>query len=162
VQQYFDFYTIAPERFMVGVQHDFGWLEVDGYQLATHIWHPEHPLGTVFIVHGYYDHTGLYGHLVRFWLEQGYAVMMHDLPGHGLSSGNVASIDCFSRYSTIFRHCGRFQVVYGLPIQIRSSITIPPEKTLMQGIAKTAHNKVSGAPASAFLIIVRFTTAHTM
>jgi hypothetical protein len=66
------------------------------------------------------------------------------------------------RCSQLQHRQGRFQVVYGLPIQIRSSITIPPEKTLMQGIAKTAHNKVSGAPASAFLIIVRFTTAHTM
>lgn len=105
LQQYLDFYSTAPEYFSVDVQHDIGRLVMDDYQLAIQIWRPAHPIGTVFIVHGYYDHAGLYSHLVRFWLEQGYVVMMHDLPGHGLSSGSVASIDCFSRYSMIFRHC---------------------------------------------------------
>lgn len=105
LQQYLDFYSTAPEYFIAGVQHDIGRLAIDGYQLAIQVWRPAHPIGTVFIVHGYYDHAGLYGHLVRFWLEQGYTVMIHDLPGHGLSSGSVASIDCFSRYSMIFRHC---------------------------------------------------------
>ncbi|WP_211824907.1 alpha/beta hydrolase [Kistimonas asteriae] len=105
LRAYLDFYAMSPEHFLPGVQHDIGYLEVDGYHLATHVWRPEHPVGTVFLVHGYYDHAGLYGHLVRFWLEEGYAVMVHDLPGHGLSSGSIASIDCFSRYSMVFRHC---------------------------------------------------------
>ena len=105
LRAYLDFYAISLEHLPPDVQHDVGYLDVDDYRLATHVWRPECPVGTVLLVHGYYDHVGLYGHLVRFWLKEGYAVMVHDLPGHGLSSGPIASVDCFSRYSMVFRYC---------------------------------------------------------
>ncbi|MBK8289342.1 MAG: alpha/beta fold hydrolase, partial [Cellvibrionales bacterium] len=53
----------------------------------------------VLIVHGYYDHLGLYRHVVRFFLDQGYAVLGFDLPGHGLSSGQIAAIHDFDEYA---------------------------------------------------------------
>ena len=49
--------------------------------------------GTVFLVHGYFDHAGLYGHLIKHCLQQGLAVIIFDLPGHGLSSGEKARIE---------------------------------------------------------------------
>ncbi|MED5413144.1 MAG: alpha/beta fold hydrolase, partial [Pseudomonadota bacterium] len=55
--------------------------------------------GTVFIIHGYFDHTGLYGHLIKHCLQKGLTVISFDLPGHGLSSGDPASIDSFNQYS---------------------------------------------------------------
>ncbi len=55
--------------------------------------------GTFFVLHGYFDHGGLYGHLIRFLLQQGYNVVAFDQPGHGLSEGASGSIDCFSRYT---------------------------------------------------------------
>jgi alpha-beta hydrolase superfamily lysophospholipase len=54
--------------------------------------------GTAFLLHGYFDHVGLYGHLIRHCLELGLSVVMFDQPGHGLSSGAPASIDSFGRY----------------------------------------------------------------
>ncbi|NKB34754.1 MAG: alpha/beta fold hydrolase [Pseudomonadales bacterium] len=59
----------------------------------------EQQRGTVFLVHGYFDHTGLYGHLIKHCLQQGLSVIAFDLPGHGLSSGPQASIDSFNQYS---------------------------------------------------------------
>ncbi len=55
--------------------------------------------GTVFVIHGYYDHAGLYGGLLRHLLGLGFGVVLFDLPGHGLSSGARASIDSFAHYT---------------------------------------------------------------
>jgi alpha-beta hydrolase superfamily lysophospholipase len=68
------------------------------YRLAAQYWLPEKARGTVLIVHGYYDHIGLYHHVIRFFLGQGYAVLGFDLPGHGLSSGARAVIHDFDEY----------------------------------------------------------------
>ena len=55
--------------------------------------------GTVFVLHGYYDHAALYGRLLRHLLASGFGVVLFDLPGHGLSSGARAAIDAFSQYT---------------------------------------------------------------
>jgi len=55
-------------------------------------------VATLFVFHGYYDHMGLYRHLIEWGLEQGFAVIACDLPGHGLSSGERASIGDFAEY----------------------------------------------------------------
>ena len=55
------------------------------------------------VVHGYFDHIGLYNHLIRYLLESGVRVVAFDLPGHGLSSGNRAAIDCFSQYQAAIK-----------------------------------------------------------
>jgi alpha-beta hydrolase superfamily lysophospholipase len=60
--------------------------------------------GTVVIVHGYLDHTGLYGNAIRWALTQGYDVLSFDLPGHGLSSGEPAAIIHFDLYSEVLNH----------------------------------------------------------
>lgn len=60
--------------------------------------------GSIIIVHGYFDHTGLYHRLITWALAQGYQVLCFDLPGHGLSSGAPAAIDDFSTYSEVFNH----------------------------------------------------------
>ncbi len=51
--------------------------------------------------HGYYDHMGLYRHVVEWGLEMGFAVLACDLPGHGLSSGPRASINEFDEYQQV-------------------------------------------------------------
>ena len=55
------------------------------------------------LLHGYFDHIGLYNHLIRFLLEHGIRVVAFDLPGHGLSSGDRAAIDCFSQYQAAIK-----------------------------------------------------------
>lgn len=55
------------------------------------------------IVHGYFDHSGLYHHLIRHLLQHGVRVVAFDLPGHGLSSGARAAIGCFSQYQAAIK-----------------------------------------------------------
>jgi alpha-beta hydrolase superfamily lysophospholipase len=66
-------------------------------------WQVEAPKATGIIVQGYLDQSGLYGRLIRWSLEQNYNVICFDLPGHGLSSGEPASIESFTTYAHIFR-----------------------------------------------------------
>lgn len=100
-QAYLDFYGINFAKTKTGVSHGFGAIDTGGFRIATHYWLPEKPKGTLVIVHGYYDHVGLYGNAIEFGLTQGFAVLAFDLPGHGLSSGERASIDAFDRYADV-------------------------------------------------------------
>ncbi|WP_433737696.1 alpha/beta hydrolase [Pseudomonas putida] len=80
------------------VTSGLGRFQVDGYELVSQVWRPERAKATLFVLHGFYDHTGLYRHVIEWALEQGFAVIACDLPGHGLSSGERASIKDFSEY----------------------------------------------------------------
>lgn len=75
-----------------------GYTGTSRYQLWTQVWSPAAPIGTVFVVHGYFDHLGLYRHLLERLLERRWRVVLWDLPGHGLSSGKRACIDDFAHY----------------------------------------------------------------
>ncbi|RTE67224.1 alpha/beta hydrolase [Amphritea opalescens] len=55
--------------------------------------------GTVVVLHGYFDHAGLYRHLIAYLLEIGWDVLIYDLPGHGLSQGRPLFIDSFTTYA---------------------------------------------------------------
>ena len=57
------------------------------------------------MVHGYYDHTGLYGHLIEYFLKRGFGIIAFDLPGHGLSSGEPAVVQSFSQYHAALSQC---------------------------------------------------------
>ena len=57
------------------------------------------------MLHGYFDHAGLYRHLIEHLLNRDIAVIIFDLPGHGLSSGATASISSFHEYSAAFVEC---------------------------------------------------------
>lgn len=63
------------------------------------------PQKTAFLLHGYFDHAGLYRHLIGHLLHRGIAVVIFDLPGHGLSSGATATIDSFQEYSDALVVC---------------------------------------------------------
>ena len=63
------------------------------------------PRKTAFLLHGYFDHAGLYRHLIEHLLKRDIAVIIFDLPGHGLSSGTTASISSFHEYSSAFVEC---------------------------------------------------------
>ncbi|MDR6165162.1 pimeloyl-ACP methyl ester carboxylesterase [Pseudomonas fluorescens] len=80
------------------VWRGMGRFEVDGYELVSHCWWPEKVKATLFLLHGYYDHIGLYRHVIEWALDQDFAVIACDLPGHGLSSGPRASIRDFAEY----------------------------------------------------------------
>jgi alpha-beta hydrolase superfamily lysophospholipase len=72
-----------------------------GFDIVAQVWTPPQPVATLFLVHGFYDHMGLYRHALQWALSQGFAVISCDLPGHGLSSGERASIADFCDYQTV-------------------------------------------------------------
>lgn len=86
------------------VQHRLGAFTSGGLTLAMQafVLPPARSRGTVFVLHGLYDHVGLYTHLIRFCLQRGLSVLAFDLPGHGLSAGAPAEVDDFSRYAEAF------------------------------------------------------------
>ena len=103
-EEYFKFYGLDFAD-QPGLKHHFGSFKADLYELVLHVFEPENPRGTVFLLHGYYDHVGMYRHLIRYFLQRGYVVVAYDHPGHGLSTGERASIDSFAQYQTAFTAC---------------------------------------------------------
>ncbi|MFB4392817.1 MULTISPECIES: alpha/beta hydrolase [unclassified Pseudomonas] len=92
-----------------------GWLgrfEVAGFELVGQVWAAPNPVATLFLLHGYYDHMGLYRHVIEWALGQGFAVIACDLPGHGLSSGARASIESFAVYQQVLE--ALFEQAHGL------------------------------------------------
>jgi len=87
---------------IAGARAHLGKIQVDGYEVVTQLWLPPQPKATLVLQHGYYDHMGLYGHVIRWAVGMGFAVIACDLPGHGLSSGTRASIGEFAEYQTVF------------------------------------------------------------
>lgn len=100
-QQYLSFYNIDfPTEFPdLAIRHKMGKIHSGAFELMCQAWRPSEYKAWVVLVHGYYDHMGIYQHIIRHLLEDGYAVLGFDLPGHGLSSGERASIDSFDAYS---------------------------------------------------------------
>ena len=96
---YLDHYRLTPLlRDNVGLYA--GFVDTGQFRLWAQVWSPGQPRGTAFVVHGYFDHLGLYRHLLERLLNQGFRVVLWDLPGHGLSSGPRATIDDFEEYGT--------------------------------------------------------------
>lgn len=87
--------------------HQIGYETVGDYRIAVQQWEHPAPRGNLILVHGYYDHVGLYGSVVRFCAEQGLNLLAFDLPGHGLSSGPRAEISHFDEYIEVFDHLYR-------------------------------------------------------
>ncbi|MCB1705788.1 MAG: alpha/beta hydrolase [Halioglobus sp.] len=89
-----DFTTRYP-----GVSHVAGRVTSGAYALAVHQWCQPGARANLLLLHGYFDHSGLFGKLVDWGLAHGCNVLIFDLPGHGLSSGAPAVIDDFAEYS---------------------------------------------------------------
>ena len=84
ITDYFRFYDpIRPSRSIILVS----W-QSEGQTLVGHIFvPPKPPRGTLYLLHGYFDHTGTLSKLIAEALLHQYAIVAWDLPGHGLSSG---------------------------------------------------------------------------
>ncbi len=86
-------------------RHYFGSLDLCGYRIATHIWLPANPKANVLLVHGLFDHVGLFLHAVAALLKDNYTVVAFDLPEHGLSSGKYGELSSFSVYASVVEGC---------------------------------------------------------
>lgn len=86
--------------FDLDLGQSFHWFENAGERLGVQRFEPSGPVGgSAVVVHGYYDHVGLYGHLIRYLLGRGLRVFAYDQQGHGLSTGRRVTIDSFDRYA---------------------------------------------------------------
>jgi len=84
------------------LRHDIWQSEINDKRIVEQRWHPQHPNGKhLMLCHGYFDHTALYGKIIDWALSKGYCLHSFDLPGHGLSGGERASIDSFDEYSQV-------------------------------------------------------------
>jgi alpha-beta hydrolase superfamily lysophospholipase len=86
-------------------RQDLGWFDAAGERIATQVFYPAVERGTTVLCHGYLDHAGLYTHLIRDLLALGQVVVIYDLPGHGLSTGDEVAIDSFLDYVAVLRTC---------------------------------------------------------
>ena len=107
VQSYIKYYGLDFNSSEQGVTHSMGCFSSQQFKVACQYFalSAHDTKGTVVIVHGYYDHVGLYNHLIGHCLSSGYSVIAFDLPGHGISSGEAASIESFDHYSEALADC---------------------------------------------------------
>lgn len=103
VLDYFRFYGLDFESRMPGVKHHFGHFASGKYEIVAHYFCVENPSGTCFVFHGYFDHVGLFKHIIEYCLRRNLNVVAYDLPGHGLSTGERVSIASFGDYSAVLR-----------------------------------------------------------
>jgi len=99
MREFCHFYGIDFGRQIPGVEHVVGTVKSGEYSLAVHSYLQPEAHSNLFLLHGYLDHSGLYGHLINYGLQRGCNVLILDLPGHGLSTGEQAAIDDFKDYS---------------------------------------------------------------
>ncbi|HEY7771831.1 MAG TPA: alpha/beta hydrolase [Marinagarivorans sp.] len=108
---YLEFYGFLYTLKGLSVEYYCGYRKPEGKRagrwgrIATHYWRLNEARGTVFVVHGLFDHVGLYQPAVRYLLDQGYSVVAIDLPGHGLSDGEATVIDSFDNYADVLAEC---------------------------------------------------------
>lgn len=100
-QNYCDYYQL-PLNDNNAQTHHAGLLQIAGFSIVAQVWEPKQVKGNAFLVHGLYDHVGLYRHLIKYCLSKGWRVIAFDLPGHGLSSGKRAAINSFQQYDQVF------------------------------------------------------------
>lgn len=101
LESYLACYHLAFAARYPGLVHALGAVTLAGFRIATQYWIPPQARGTLLAVHGYYDHAGIYDKVVAFGLAQGLAVLVFDLPGHGLSTGEPVAIDSFDQYGDV-------------------------------------------------------------
>jgi len=92
------FYGIDFQQRLPGVEYRVGAASSGAYTLAVHRWLQPGASSNLLLVHGYFDHSGLFAKLIEHGLSRGCNVLIFDLPGHGLSSGEAAAIDDFADY----------------------------------------------------------------
>jgi lysophospholipase len=105
VRDYFHFYGIDFETRIAGLRHHFGHFSSGKYEIVAHYFALAEPRGTCFIFHGYFDHVGLFKHVIEYCLQRNFNVVAYDLPGHGLSTGERGAIGAFTEYGAVLHDC---------------------------------------------------------
>lgn len=105
IQAYLEYYGLLEILKDLEVDHFFGYQTClcggASTRIATHYWKTPQSKGTVFVVHGLFDHVGLFQALISYLLRQQFSVVAIDLPGHGLSDGQPTVIQSFFDYAEV-------------------------------------------------------------
>jgi len=101
VVRYRQYYGIDFENRKKNLSASLGYIDVAGYRVCVHAFQQEKPKGTIFVMHGYYDHVGIYDHIIEYLIDQHFSVVAFDLPGHGLTTGDNVAIHDFHRYQIV-------------------------------------------------------------
>ncbi len=81
--------------------HRIGQITINSQRIVCQSWSPPNPEKTVLIVHGLYEHAGIYSKLIRYYLSRNQRVCLFDTVGHGLSEGHPAAVKSFQIYLDI-------------------------------------------------------------
>jgi lysophospholipase len=117
------YYGIDFAARMPLVEHLVGYVDSGGYRLAVHQWCQPGATTTLLLVHGYFDHTGLFSKLIEWGLLHNCNVFIFDLPGHGLSTGEPAVIDDFGDYSCAIEDVLQAVRLPALPLWVMAQST---------------------------------------
>lgn len=99
LQEFCRYYGIDFAQRLPTVEYTAGGVRSGDHTLAVHYWQQRGASANLLLLHGYFDHTGLFSKLIEWGLSRHSNVLIFDLPGHGLSSGEPAVIDDFDDYS---------------------------------------------------------------
>jgi alpha-beta hydrolase superfamily lysophospholipase len=99
LQAFCRFYGLEFAAQLPDVEHVVGRVHSGKHTLAVHHWRQPDATANLLLLHGYFDHTGVFSKLLEWGLSHSCNVLIFDLPGHGLSTGEPAVIDDFSDYS---------------------------------------------------------------
>ncbi len=95
-----------------------GTINVQQQPVVIMSWTPQNAVGSVIVVHGYMDHTGLFNHLIEHLLNCRLNVICFDLPGHGLSAGQPGFILDYADYVSALNAVIRVsQTMFDGPLQ---------------------------------------------
>ena len=98
LNEYLRFYRLQFSEKFPDVQYQAGFTPSGNFKLMTQRWLLPDARANLLLVHGYFDHAGIYDKLIAYGLSRRCNVLIFDLPGHGLSSGERAVIDEFADY----------------------------------------------------------------
>lgn len=100
----------AIDKILNHAEYWQGYIQTTHYKIHTQIFKPkqEKLLGTVFLFHGYLEHSGIYQPMILELLAQGFSVCTCDWAGHGLSEGKMADIDDFNHYQEILLRIAQY------------------------------------------------------
>ncbi|MDG5789945.1 alpha/beta hydrolase [Evansella sp. AB-P1] len=95
LQNYLSFYNFSVEKID---QYRCCFEKVHGKKYFYQFFLKNNPSATIYLVHGYLDHSGGLSRTINYLLQQNYQVVVLDLPGHGFSEGEEGMISSFDDY----------------------------------------------------------------